>query len=260
MNFVHTVFQVNKIKDSTQPILLLTLILWISTIIAQLGSLAYSTSVGGQSFQAVVLPSIIYISLTTIPLSAIGIWLGRQIGLGAPLLSAMVRKKPGTLKTFLRDAKWSILPGLFLGVAMVLFRILAKSYLPQELPSFGHRGMSGGFLVSAGAAIAEEVWFRLGLLTIILWIVKRIAGHSTLRSSVAWTTIIVVAILFGAAHLPQLSSYGAASSFAVWGTISGNCIVGTFYGWCYWRLGLIQAMMAHFSVDIVIHALPSLFI
>jgi uncharacterized membrane protein len=259
MKLTNSVFQVKRIKDSNQSIFLLTLFLWISTIISQLGSLTYSTSKSGQGFQSVILQSIIYLSLVTIPLSAIGIWLGRQIGLGAPLLSAIARKQPGTLKIFLRDAKWSVLPGLFLGGAMVIFRILANSYLPQELPSFGHRGILGGFLVSAGAAIGEEVWFRLGLLTIILWIVNRISGHNSLRSSVAWTTIIVVAILFGVSHLPQLSSYGAASAFAVWGTILGNCVVGILFGWCYWRLGLIAAIMAHFSVDIVIHALPSLF-
>ncbi len=159
----------------------------------------------------------------------------------------------------MREAKWSILPGLFLGGALVIFRILANSLLPQELPSFGHRGVLGGLLISAGAAIGEEVWFRLGLLTIILGIVNHICGHNSLRSSVAWTTIIVVAVLFGAAHLPQLSSYGAASTLAVLGTILGNSVVGILYGWCYWRLGLIAAIMAHFSVDIVIHVLPSLF-
>jgi membrane protease YdiL (CAAX protease family) len=34
--------------------------------------------------------------------------------------------------------------------------------------------------------------------------------------------------------------------------------VGVLYGWCYWRRGLLAAMVAHFSADIVLHALPAL--
>lgn len=259
MKLVYSIFQVNKIKVSSQPILLLTLFIWMSVIISQLGSLFYSTSISGQSFQSVVFQSIIYLSLVTLPLSILGIWLGRQIGLGAPLLTAIVRKQSGKLKIFLRDAKFSILPGLFLGGVMLIFRLIAKPYLPQELPTYGFRGVLGGLLVSIGAAIGEEVWFRLGLLTIILWLVTRIFKHTSLQSSVAWITITIVALIFGAAHLPQLISYGAASTFAVWGTIFGNCVVGILYGWCYWRLSLVAAIMAHFSVDLVLHVLPSLF-
>jgi Type II CAAX prenyl endopeptidase Rce1-like len=260
MKFANSLLQISKIKVSSQPILLLTLFIWMSVIISQLGSLFYSTSISGQSFQSVVFQSIMYLSMVTLPLSILGILLGRQIELGAPLLSAILRKQSGTLKIFLRDAKLSILPGLFLGGLMLIFRLIAKPYLPQELPSFGFRGVLGGLLVSIGAAIGEEVWFRLGLLTIILWIVTRVFKRTGLQSSVTWTTITIVALLFGAAHLPQLISYGAASTFAVWGTISGNCIVGILYGWCYWRLSLVAAMMAHFSVDLVLHVLPSIFL
>ena len=70
-------------------------------IISQLGSLFYSTSKSGHSFQSVVLQSVIYLSLITIPLSVLGIWLGRKIEPGAPLLSAIIRKQPGTTKIFL---------------------------------------------------------------------------------------------------------------------------------------------------------------
>jgi len=62
----------------------------------------------------------------------------------------------------------------------------------------------------------------------------------------------------GLVHLPQLMSYGAGSPFAIWATIIGNSLVGTMYGWCYWRRSFIAAVIAHFSVDLVIHALPAL--
>lgn len=259
MKFINSFFQINKTKVLSQPILILTILIWMSVIISQLGSLYYSTSISGQSFQSVVFQSIIYLSLVTLPLIVLGIWLGRKIDLGAPLLSAILLKQSGTLKIFMRHAKLSILSGLFLGSVMLIIRFIAKPYLPQELPDYGFRGVLGGTLVSIGAAIGEEVWFRLGVLTIILWIVKRIFKKSSLQSSVVWVTITIVALLFGVAHLPQLNSYGATTTFTVWGTILGNCIVGIFYGWCYWRLSLVAAIMAHFSVDLVLHVIPSLF-
>jgi uncharacterized membrane protein len=256
---VNSISQINRIKVSSQPIVLLSLLVWVAVIISQLGSLFYSTSASGQSFQSVALQSIVYLTVITLPLSMIGIWLGRKIELGAPLLTAILQNQKGTLRIFLRHAKFSILPGLFLGGILLIIRLIATPYLPQELPSYGFKGVLGGLLVSVGAAIGEEVWFRLGLLTIILWIINRITKQTQLKASVVWTTITVVALLFGAAHLPQLNSYGAASTFAIWGTILGNSLVGIFYGWCYWRLSFIASIMAHFSVDVVLHVFPSLF-
>ena len=81
--------------------------------VSQLGSIFYIISISRQSFQSVVLQSIIYLSLVTLLLSILWIWLGRQIGLGTPLLTANVHKQSGKLKIFLRDAKLSILPGYF---------------------------------------------------------------------------------------------------------------------------------------------------
>lgn len=245
-----------KIEDTTQPILLLVIIIWIITVITQLGSLAYSTLSNGNNFQTVIAQSIFFLSLFTIPLSWSGIWLGRQIGLGTPLLYALILKKPGSIRIMFKDIKLAIVLGLLTGGAMVLLRMITEPYLPSELPTFGHRGILGGLLVSLGAAVGEEVWFRLGLMTIILWFVSRIMGHTRIQSSVAWITIILVAMIFGAIHLPQLISYGAGSSFAIWGTIIGNSVVGILYGWFYWRRSLIAAIVAHFSVDLVIHVFP----
>jgi membrane protease YdiL (CAAX protease family) len=52
-------------------------------------------------------------------------------------------------------------------------------------------------------------------------------------------------------------SYGAASPFAIGGTIVGNSVVGVLYGWSYWRRSLVAAMVAHFAVDVVLHVLPA---
>ena len=111
--------------------------------------------------------------------------------------------------------------------------------------------------VSFGAAVAEEVWFRLGLMTLMVWCVVRLLKDQKPRPIAVWTIIVFSSVSFGMAHLPQLESYGAGSPFAIGGTVIGNTAVGILYGWCYWKRSLFAAMIAHLSVDIVIHVLPA---
>jgi membrane protease YdiL (CAAX protease family) len=38
----------------------------------------------------------------------------------------------------------------------------------------------------------------------------------------------------------------------------GNTLVGIACGWLYWQRGLIAAILAHFSIDLVLHVVPAL--
>lgn len=96
-------------------------------------------------------------------------------------------------------------------------------------------------------------------LTLLLWLFKRLFKPNELNLVAVWVVMLIVAICFGAAHIPQLVSYGAGSNFAIWGTMLGNISVSFLYGWCYWRYGLFSAIIAHFSLDIVLHVLPAMF-
>jgi hypothetical protein len=233
-------------------------IVFAATIVAQLVSLAFGRVDMEGGFTEVVLPSIVFLSVLTLPLAGAGITLGRAIGLGTPTIHALWAREPGALARLWRDAAGAAVPGLVLGTGLLALRAFTASYLPPELPAFGHRGVIGGLAVSAGAAVAEEVWFRLGLMTLLAWCIVRLAGHQRMRPAVAWSAILTVAIAFGAAHLPQLMAYGAGSPFAIAGTVLGNVLVGTLYGWYYWQRSLVAAMSAHFSVDLVLHVMPAL--
>jgi len=246
-------------EASGHPVLLPLVILVVFTIVLQLGSVAYNSTESLEDFKSALLPSILFLGLTTIPLGWIGIWLGRQIGLGTPLLAALLRNQPGAKGQLIEDARIAMLLGLSMGAGLVLLRIATEPFLPPEIPAFGHRGFWGGLMVSAAAAVGEEVWFRLGLMTITLWAIVRVLGHKEIQPSIAWPVIVVISVAFGLVHLPQLMSYGAGSPFAIWATIIGNSAVGIMYGWCYWRRSFIAAVIAHFAVDVVLHALPALF-
>jgi hypothetical protein len=243
--------------DSLQPILFPVVVLFVLTIAAQLISLAFGRSDEEQSFSSIVVPSVLVLSAVTLPLSGLGVALGRRIGLGTPLIAALLSMQPGSVRKLRSDAGLAAVLGLTLGGMLLLLRSIVQSHLPPELPAFGHRGVIGGLAVSLGAAVAEEVWFRLGLMTVLVWSLARLLGHRETRPVVAWTSIAVTSVGFGMAHLPQLMSYGAASPFAIGGTVAGNSVVGVLYGWSYWRRSLVAAMVAHFAVDVVLHVLPA---
>ncbi len=241
----------------SQPILLQLVVLFCVTIAAQLVSLAYGRINVNERFASIVLPSLVFLSIITIPSIWLGIALGRQIGLGTPLLAELLSRKQGWIRKAGRDASLACILGVVVGGLLLLIRQLSAPYLPPEIPAYGHRGVLGGLAVSFGAAVAEEVWFRLGLMTLMVWCVARLLKEQKPRPFIVWTIIVLTSVSFGLAHLPQLISYGAGSPFAIGGTVIGNSVVGTLYGWCYWRRSLFAAMIAHFSVDIVIHVLPA---
>ncbi|MCB1104411.1 MAG: CPBP family intramembrane metalloprotease [Opitutaceae bacterium] len=227
------------------------------TIAAQLVSLALGRINTELSFASMILPSVLALSVITLPTIWIGLKVGPKVGLGAPRLNALLTGEPGSLKRLAEAVILAAVLGGALAGLLLVVRQVSMPYLPPEIPAYGHRGVIGGLAVSFGAAVAEEVWFRLGLVTFLVWGITRLRNKTTPSAAIVWTVIVVCAVVFGAAHLPQLIAYGAGSSFAIGGTVLGNTAVGILYGWCYWKRGLLAAMAAHFSVDFVLHVLPA---
>nr|WP_321511502.1 CPBP family intramembrane glutamic endopeptidase [uncultured Hyphomonas sp.] len=243
----------------SRPILKPLIILWALTLAAQLAGLAHGVAQAGHSVAPVILPSAVVLSLVTLPLAWLGLVLGQRTGLGAPLLTDLLDNVPGTGSRLFRRALLACLLGLLLGAAMVGLKLALLPYSPPEMPALGFRGPVGGLLVSIAAAVGEEVWFRLGLMTLLVWAASRLLRQDRPNPLLIWGIILLTAVAFGMAHLPQLASFDAATPFSMWGTILGNCAVGSLYGWLYWRHGLLAAMVGHFSVDVVIHVLPAFF-
>lgn len=219
--------------------------LYLLTIVSQLANIVYEAYVNQSAILPLLLPSILFLTLLTVPALIIGFRLGPEIRL----------KHPETKNAFI----FTLVSSVSLGVLLLLLRWALLPYLPENIPEYGFRGFIGGTLVSIGAAVGEEVWFRFGLMTLVLWLVKKTFKLDLISNRFALSVIIIIAFLFGLAHLPQLSAVGADTMFAIWATILGNIAVGVLYGWCFWRYGLYYAIIAHFSLDIVLHALPALF-
>jgi len=225
------------------------------TVLTQLASVGYTSA---NAFHQIWLRSTVALLLVTTPLAALGLGLGSRIGLGTPLLSALMAGRQGSLRqlagTAARAAAW----GLAVGALLWALRLVTLPYLPPELPELGHRGVVGGLLVALAAAVGEEVWLRLGFMTVVAWLLVRGRAGSALTPPIAWVAITVAAAAFAIMHLPQLAAAGAATGVGVAATLAGNLLVGILFGWLFWTRGLLAAMFAHFFVDLVLHVLPAL--
>ena len=73
---------------------------------------------------------------------------------------------------------------------------------------------------------------------------------------IALVANVLAALAFAAVHLLQAGRplYGLSTLMVVVVMI-GNGVPGVIFGWLFRRFGLITAMVAHFSADVVLHVI-----
>jgi hypothetical protein len=182
----------------------------------------------------------------------LGLWLGRGIGLGAPLLSEWVEGNPAAPPRVARSLVPALIGGVLVAIALLTLERLLKSWVPRPARHFVAPGIWSSLLASVGAGIREEVWMRLGLLTLFAWIGTKIARQPRPGVVNLWIANAVAALLFGMIHLPQAASLaGPLTPQLAAYVLLLNGIGGLVFGWVYWRYGLLAAMFSHFSADLV---------
>ena len=115
-----------------------------------------------------------------------------------------------------------------------------------------------GLLASFYGAIPEELLLRLGLMTLLVWVGARLTRTSSPRPIVMWAAIVITALLFGAGHLPTTAALLPLTPLVIARALLLNGLGGLVFGWLYWKRGLLAAMLAHFSTDLVLHVVAPL--
>jgi len=179
-----------------------------------------------------------------------GLFLGKKIGLGAPLISDWLAGKE--IKEKLKQVlKNGLLLGALGGISIIAFDYLF-SFLIEHIPAVG-APLWQGFLGSFYGGIVEEILMRLFLVTLLVWAMSKISGSLDSPSSFSvWTAIIIVSIVFGIGHLPATAVLVPITPLIIVRAILLNGIGGMIFGWLYWKKGLLAAMIAHFTTDIVL--------
>lgn len=180
-------------------------------------------------------------AVTIVPALWVGARLGRPMG-----WAVLVR---GPTRSALVGAA---LAGLATGAVLVSWAFVGPDAFATDVR---HPGVGASLLASASAGIVEEIVMRLGIMTLLVWVMARIGKRDPLQPAVAWPGNVAAALAFGLIHLPTAAAFGEITPGIVVFVLGGNGMAGAVFGWLYWRKGLLAAMLAHFTTDVVIHVI-----
>lgn len=236
-------------------------ILIIASLVALLPVLFFYFSQGTYApFQVVLLALFSLGEYLVIGALAVGIGLrvGEPLGFGVPMLRDWLDGYRDASREFLLGLPVAIGLGLLAGAIFVGLTILVG---PLVGYNFQNTNISSSppwqeFLRYLEANIREELWFRLGIMTLLIWVGTQIFTPGRLSPKIIWAAVILSALASGIYHIPAYEALTGGITLLV---ILQNTILGVVYGWLYWRRGLLLAMVAHLCADLVIHLIfPSL--
>lgn len=190
--------------------------------------------------------------------TVLGLRCARPLHLGAPILEDRLAGRGAGPR--LRQI---IGPAVLIGAAVAIAITAADLWIfVPRLPRLHQVGTApvwAGFLGAFYGAIDEELLLRLGAFSIVAWLLWKIdprpEGPGAL---VLWETNVVVAVLFGLAHLPATSQVLSLTPLVVSRALVLNGLASLAFGYQYWRHGLEAAMIAHFTTDIVADILANI--
>ena len=141
------------------------------------------------------------------PASLVGIWLGSKEGLGAPILTGLIARAPGTTK----QIRSILVPSIIVGLMIAVPGLIAWFTLPEDAygPGMTNPTPFEWLLRSLSAALTEEIFFRLGLMALFVWIIRFVVRRTTIEKPSLWIGNFLAALIFACAHLPHVLSSGS---------------------------------------------------
>ena len=199
-----------------------------------------------------VLQSAILIAIA----AGLGLLVANAVGLRTPYIDSLVNGQAAT------PSLASILPlcvilGLIVGtLTMVIEKVIFAPRLPEALAKADTRIAAWkGFLASFYGGIVEEILIRLLLMSGFAWLISR-AWHTAAglpTDGGYWLAIVLAALIFGLGHLPATRAITPLTRIVVVRALILNGMGGILFGWLFWQYGLATAMVAHFTMDLIIH-------
>ena len=243
----------------------LFLVLWAGALAGILASVPYLLWLLGHNAKLPRVPLPLFIANQLLVnglliglVTALGLRCARPLHLGAPIIEyALAGRSVGPrMRAIIGPA---VLIGAAIAVALTATDLLI--FLPRlpRLNQIGPPPAWAGFLGALYGGIDEELLLRLGVFSIVAWLLWRIdprpEGPTAL---VLWETNVVVAVLFGLGHLPATMQVLPLTPLVVSRSLVLNGLGSLVFAYQYWRHGLEAAMITHFSTDIVANILANI--
>ncbi|HEX6925534.1 MAG TPA: CPBP family intramembrane glutamic endopeptidase [Longimicrobiaceae bacterium] len=214
---------------------------------------------GGPDLPTPALQAVLLINPLVLLLAGVGVGtaLAPRVGLRSHLAELVrgVRRRGRPIPTELARA---MAAGALTGIALVVLDALSLPMMgggvddPSVLDVSRPRSLSMTLTGILYGGITEELISRWGLMSLVVWILWRVAqrGQDRPRPWIAWSGIVVAAVLFGAGHLGAVAAEVALTPLIVARTVALNSIGGVVFGWLFWRYSLESAMVAHAMVHV----------
>lgn len=146
---------------------------------------------------------------------------------------------------------------LILGILFVADYWVFGSIIPEVAADYA-KGISPAYFFGAliYGGVVEELMMRLFLMSLLIYLLWRIAGRKYDREHIPeWIPVsvnVVIALLFAAGHLPAtISLFGGLSFPIVFRCFLLNGSIGLVFGRFYRKYGIQYAMLSHFGCHLV---------
>ena len=235
-------------------------VLLAASLLASLASIPFAVRTGNQaanrnpslspkSFWSIVICFEAVMSALAI---ATGLWLENGVGLGAPLVVQVLAGDPSALRELPRGIASAVAVGFGTGTVIAALRMALRSLTPVPCrPAAGFKVWER-LLAAFAAGVREEIWFRFGLMTGLLWGATHILRTTSNNAALFWAINVVIALGFGAIHLGQARVLSGLTASYVAFILLLNGVASLAFGWVYWRQGLFAAIAAHGSADVLL--------
>src|SRR6266545_1735832 len=215
------------------------------------------------SLGVLVLNEIIRNLIFLVPAAAIGLWAARRIGLGAPYLESWLDGAPRPAEPWTSIVKpalfWAALTAIIAFAVDAFFqRVLCVEFPAPEIHARIDVAWWRSGLASFWAPWAEEIFDRLFLLSLVAWLgmkLFRVQGEGRGRWIAFWVANAATALFFGWYHIDNERLFAEiVPQIVALRTVLIILPVGLAFGWLYLRRGLEAAILAHFFIDLIVHA------
>jgi len=148
---------------------------------------------------------------------------------------------------------------MLVGLTLGVIGLIGQNVVPKDalIPELNNPNTWEALLRCLSAALTEEIAFRFGLMTFFVWIIRLVIKRPAIHTPSLWIGNLLSALVFAAAHFPQLELQRYGSGLLVPFVVSSSS-TGMIFGWLYMRYGLVSAVAAHLVTDLVVHVIPRL--
>jgi hypothetical protein len=179
----------------------------------------------------------------------IGLYLGKGVGLGAPLLESWANGEP-VRERAISALKVSL--ALAIGVAAakyLLDQFIFSRFVPATLSGWKQVPFFTAAVIPFQQGIGDEIYYRLFWMTVFVWIIHRIQGPGDhpAKTTGIWAGILVAGLF--SILIPLLSGATILVKVQYAAIILAG---GIPFGWLYWKKGIESSILAHVASSVVL--------